>query len=234
MDIRGYLHSSLIEWEGRITPVVFTAGCNWRCPYCHGWRFVKEWESLNRITEESIIEHITKYRKWFDGIVISGGEPTLQTDLLSFLEMLNELELQVKLETNGSNPDVIEILLERKLIQCLCIDFKMIPDERLNVVAGVSVNKEAVNKTFRLAKSSTIEREYHTTLCPKFISIDVFREMSDWLECTGLWVLQQYEPDDVLCIESAGTGRYTDEELNQLEAIAKERHHNVLLRKGRM
>lgn len=236
IDIRGFLPNSLNEWEGHITAVVFTARCNWRCPYCHGWRLVTEPDALPRIDPEEIFATLEKQRKWIDGVAITGGEPTLQPGLVEFIRDLHDMEMPVKLETNGTHPEVIEQLLNENLLACLCMDYKAPLDDRLAKVTCVTEDAtaiEKVKKSFALAAASGIEREYHTTLCPAFIDETVIEEMARALEPGGLWILQQYETDEVLDVNAAGTERFDVDTLKSLEAIAKRHHKRVLLRSGK-
>lgn len=236
MDIRGLIGNSLVEWEGRICAVVFTGGCNWRCPYCHGWRFVVAPEKLEPVPEEKVFDLLRRQNKWLDGVAITGGEPTLQPGLERFIAGIKELGKQVKLETNGTNPAVLRRLLEAKLLDCLCLDYKAPLNERLAAATGTAPGAERleeVRESFRLAAASGLEREYHTTLCPAFIDAGALEEMGEELEPGGLWVLQQYELEERLSPEAAGELRYDAAELELLAAVARRRHEKVLLRKGK-
>lgn len=236
IDIRGFLRSSLIEWEGRICAVVFTARCNWRCPYCHGAVFVQEPESLQPITTEEVLAHLREREGWIDGVAVSGGEPTLQPGLPAFLRALKALTA-VKLETNGTHPEVLETLLQEGLVDCLCLDYKAPLDERLQRVTGVdagATSLEAVRRSFDLARgAASIEREVHTTLWPGLIDETILEQMARDLRMPGaLWVLQRYEPGDVLDPETAGSVSFSREELDTLAAVARRHHDRVLLRTG--
>lgn len=236
VDIRGFMSNSLLEWEGRVAAVIFTAGCNWRCPYCHGWRFVKEPEALEVIPAETIFSTLQQQKDWIDGVAITGGEPTLQPGLTELIRRLKSEGLAVKLETNGTNPGVLSLLLEEQLLDCLALDYKAPLDQRLSPVTATTeqaTGTERVRESFSLAAASGIEREYHTTLCPKFIDREILAEMGEALEPGGLWILQQYELEERLDPETAGEERYDTTELEELEQIARKHHKEVLLHKGK-
>ena len=110
INLRGLITNSFVEWEGRICAVVFTAGCNWRCPYCHGAPFVTRPEELEPVSVNAVLELIDQQGTWLDGIAISGGEPTLQPGLEDFIAAIKERDIPVKLETNGTRPEVVEEL----------------------------------------------------------------------------------------------------------------------------
>jgi len=236
IDLRGFITNSLVEWEGRVAAVVFTAHCNWRCAYCHGWRFVQEPEALKPVGPEEVFALLERQRGWIDGVAVTGGEPTLQPGLAAFLQEIKAFGVEVKLETNGTRPEVIARLLEADLVDCLALDYKAPLDARLVEVSAVGpavADVEAVRRSFALAAGSGIEREYHTTLCPRFIDLPTLEAMGQALEPGGLWVLQQYEPGDCLDGARAGSLRYDVEELERLEQAARQRHERVLLRRGR-
>lgn len=236
IDLRGFLRSSLIEWEGRVCAVVFTARCNWRCPYCHGAVFVQEPESLQPVTVAEVLAHLRARDGWIDGLAVSGGEPTLQPGLPDFLRAVKAY-VPVKLETNGTHPEVIDALLQEGLLDCLCLDYKAPLDERLPRVTGVEPGASAlaaVRQSFDLARAATsMEREVHTTLWPGLIDEAVLEEMARELRMPGaLWVLQRYEPGDVLDPEMAGVVSFSRDELDALAAVARRHHDRVLLRTG--
>lgn len=258
IDIRGLLKSSFNEWEGRISAVVFTAGCNWRCAYCHGAKLIEEPQSFPRISPEEVFAFLRERRDWTDGVVITGGEPTLQPGLVDFIREAGRI-LPVKLENNGTHPEVVQVLLEEKLLDCLCFDYKAPLDERLVALTRVSPGIAALDKvreSFEIAREvapatadagtdqllarkmgrpSGLEVEFHTTLCPAYITPDIVREMGEALNCPGaLWVLQQYETEaPMLDGKAAGGRRFTTEELDAIEAIARAAHPRVLLRRGK-
>ena len=240
IDIRGFIKNSFNEWEGRVAAVVFTAGCNWRCPYCHGVGLVKSPADFPRVEVDTVLESLKGNKGWVDDIAITGGEPTLQPGLIDFIRVLKNMGVGVKLESNGTNPDIIEQLLAENLLDCLCFDYK-VPLERETLLALTGVSEEQsglerVRRSYELSRQAEgIEREFHTTLCPEFVSRDTIVRMGRELECPeALWVLQQYE-NDVAMIDfaTAGNRRYNQQELDELEEAAKTVHQNILLRRGK-
>lgn len=234
-DLRGVIGNSLLEWEDHLSLVVIAGGCNLRCPYCHSWRYVTGLDGLERIDPEVVFRLLERQSEWIDGVVFTGGEPTLQPGLAGMIRRVREFGARVKLHTNGSRPDVVSALLADGLLDCLALDYKAPLDGEFYAEAGVS---GAVRETFGLAASAAsasgggIGREYHTTLHPRFADADILRRMGGELEPGGLWILQQYEPGDVLDPVKAGGERYGGAELDALFDVARALHQNVLLKKG--
>jgi pyruvate formate lyase activating enzyme len=215
IDIRGFIESSLIEWPGRVAAAVFVAGCNWRCPYCHGWRFLRVPHELRRFPAEEVLEALERQRGWIDGVVLSGGEPTLQPGLKAFIEEVRMREMDVKLHSNGSRPEVVRALLADGLLACLALDLKApLAPGPLARSTGGEADPEAVRASIRAGAAAGVELEFHTTLCPACLDEPALRQMADMLvsEAPGArWVWQQYNPGDVLDSGRAGADVYESE-----------------------
>lgn len=234
-DLRGFIENSLLEWENHVAAVVIAGGCNLRCPYCHSWRYVTGLADLKRLDSEAVFNLLERQRGWIDGVVFTGGEPTLQPGLADMIRRAREYGVKIKLHSNGSRPDVVEALLGEGLLDCLALDYKAPLDERMFPVAGVAEDemlRENIRKTFSLATRSGVEREYHTTLSPRFVDMGTFADMADALEPGGLWLLQQYESGDCLDPVRAGGERYDEKQLEAFAALAENRNHTVVLKKG--
>ncbi len=235
-DLRGFIENSLLEWEDHVAAVVIAGGCNLRCPYCHSWRYVTGVDGLERLDPDIVFALLTRQKGWIDGVVFTGGEPTLQPGLAAMIRRTRDCGARVKLHTNGSRPEAVKALLDEGLLDCLALDCKAPLDARFFAAAGVPETPgllEAVRESFRLAGASGIEREYHTTLNPNHVTEAVLGDMARDLAPGGLWVLQQYEKDDCLDPARAGWKRYDGDALEELAAAAKTLYGNVLLKKGR-
>jgi pyruvate formate lyase activating enzyme len=232
-DIRGFLPSCLNEWDGRIAAVIFLAGCNMRCPFCHGWRFVTGLDEMPKIDWKEVYSSLDKNDGWVDGVVISGGEPTLSPNLENLIDELRDMDLQIKLHTNGLKPEIVEHLLKVEKLNCLALDFKApLKSDRLKTATGVEVDEEIIKRSFTLAANSGIEFEFHTTLCPISMSFDEIELMGKDLKeiaPNGTWHLQQYNPEDVLDIEKAGTEKFDLREIEKLVPKLEEIYSKITL-----
>lgn len=234
-DLRGFIENSLLEWENHVSAVVIAGGCNLRCPYCHSWRYVTGLADLEKLDPGAVFALLERQRGWIDGVVFTGGEPTLQPGLADMVRRTREYGVAIKLHTNGSNPEVVKALLDESLLDCLALDYKAPLDEHWHAVAGVAENadlRENVRKTFALAAQTGIEREYHTTLSPRFVDMETFSAMTEALESGGTWLLQQYENGDCLNPAEAGRLQYDEKQLEAFAEIAKAKHNSILLKKG--
>jgi pyruvate formate lyase activating enzyme len=236
MKIIGFKESSLNEWDGHISSVIWTSGCNWRCSYCHAKQFVDMNNKLPEIKEEMIFDYIKSKSGWIDSLCVSGGEPTIQPDLIEFMQRAKSLGILIKLETNGSDPFVLETLITKKLIDCLCLDFKQLPNLKL-----LNINKQGgglfnVLQSFDVAFNhhKRLEIEFHTTLCPVFIDLPDIDEMGIFIHNVGTWILQQYDPTHAMNPDIAGDRIYDAEQLEKIMSTAKKHHKNVILKNANL
>lgn len=234
-DLRGFIENSLLEWENHVAAVAVAGGCNLRCPFCHSWRYVTGLADLERLDTGVIFDLLERQRGWIDGVVVTGGEPTLQPGLPALLRRIREYEVKTKLHSNGTRPEVLAALLEEGLVDCLALDYKAPADERLLSASGVADEGglEAARRSFALAAASGIDREYHTTLIPKYVSPETLVEMGEALEPGGVWFLQQFENGDCLDSAMAMQARYDGAALDKLEAAARARHSAVIMKRGK-
>ncbi len=184
MRIGTFLPQSLIDWPGRVSGVIFTKGCNFRCFYCHNKELVfpEIYNNTPDLNWDTIIDQLRHRFRWLDGVVITGGEPTIQPDLINYIEQLNKEKFPVKLDTNGSNPEVIEELLSKKLVAAVAMDLKTIP----NVIAYQSICQSIppikisrIRQSVNLLKNSTIEVFFRTTVITKIHTPNVVEQLKN-------------------------------------------------------
>ncbi|MDR2391562.1 MAG: anaerobic ribonucleoside-triphosphate reductase activating protein [Planctomycetota bacterium] len=235
-DLRGLIANSLLEWEDHVAAVAVAGGCNLRCPFCHSWRYVTGLADLRPLDAEELFRLLERQSGWIDGVVFTGGEPTLQPGLAGMMRRARALGARIKLHTNGSRPGVVRKLLREGLLDLLALDYKAPLDGRLAAATGLEDGgalAAAVRETFVLAAGAGVEREYHTTLVPGFVDEEAFAEMAERLDRGGLWILQQFENGDCLDRRFSGSPRYGGEALERLAARARAEGIRVLLRKGK-
>jgi pyruvate formate lyase activating enzyme len=202
MQIVGYLKTSLIEWPGKITSVIFTPGCNFRCPFCHNADLVdpRKSKKTSLISEKEILEDLRSRKKWIDAVVITGGEPTLQASLSGFLNRVKEMGFLTMVHTNGTHPEVIRNLIIRKLVNYICLDLKgdLGNYEKFTNVQFPMTN---VQRSLEAIAKSRLEYEFRTTVVPGLHDLNNLKELAKEIKeiASGAkWYLQQFQPKNCL------------------------------------
>ncbi|OAM89737.1 anaerobic ribonucleoside-triphosphate reductase activating protein [Termitidicoccus mucosus] len=171
MRIGGYVPCSLGDFPGHIAAVIFTQGCNWRCPWCHNPALVYPKNFTAPLPEADILARLATRRGRLDGAVITGGEPTLHADLPDFIRRIRALGYRIKLDTNGSRPAVVRALLAARLIDYVAMDLKA-PWPRYDEAAGVAVDIAALKETIALLRESGTPHQLRTTRWPSLTEAD--------------------------------------------------------------
>ena len=191
MAIKGFQGTSLLDFPGRVASLIFYGGCNLSCPYCHNPALVQNPQHYPDIPVSDLLSMLEQRRGFIDGVVISGGEPTLDTGLIAFLRQIKQLELQIKLDTNGLRPAVLESLLDQQLLDYVGIDIKTaLP--RYAELHHSSVDVDAVQRSVTLLKQTNVEVEFRTTCVPGLVEEDDIHAIGVLLQGEPLWVLQQF------------------------------------------
>lgn len=190
MIIGGLQRTSLSDFPGHVSAIVYTRGCNYRCPYCHNPDLIAG-EGTEALDEAGVLAFLRSRRGRLDGVVITGGEPTLQGDLESFIRRVKALGLAVKLDTNGSRPEVLARLLERGLLDYVALDVKATA-EGLQQVVGGSANGADVSRSIELLRGHPVTHEFRTTAVRSVIGRDEILAMGEQLRGQGRYVLQPF------------------------------------------
>lgn len=196
MLINGLVKTSLVDYPGHVAATLFTSGCNMHCPFCHNKDLVIKSEGLESYTESEIINFLEKRKTKLEGVCITGGEPTLQTDLIFFIEKIKHLGYKIKLDTNGLNPHIIKQLLENKFIDYIAMDIKNSPSKYSLTTGLPDINLDKIEKSINIIKSSQIKYEFRTTVIKEHHNQKDFEEIADWLSGSLKYVLQPYKNSD--------------------------------------
>ncbi len=163
--IKGFLETSFLDWKDHLSSVIFTGGCNFRCPFCHNSDLVLNQHLLVDIPEEQIFGHLRKFRKWVDKVVITGGEPTLQKGLPEFVRRLKQDGFKVKLDTNGSHPQVLRELVKAGLVDYIAMDIKG-PTGHYDRWCGTAVDRDKIEESIDFISGGQIDHEFRMTVVP--------------------------------------------------------------------
>ncbi len=196
MEISGFIKVSLQDYPGKIASVIFTQGCNWRCYYCHNKQLIPIKKGL--VNEAVVLGYLADNAQLLDGVVITGGEPTMQADLFSFIQRIRQLHLSVKLDTNGSNPGILRRLLEAELIHYVAMDIKtVLTPHSYSQITGISFDDEMIEdvvESVKIIQSSGVQHEFRTTICRRFLNTDAIRSICESIllnNSVSRYILQQ-------------------------------------------
>lgn len=220
MNIAGYLKTSLNEYPGYVSAVVFTPSCNFKCPYCHNRNLVLPDPNLKIIPTKTVLKDIKLRRHWLDAVCISGGEPTLQPKLGNFLKEIKSLELYTLLETNGSNPQVIKTLLENNLVDCVALDIKGPLTREFYSQMGGERWLNAVLETIVLLRSSgkTDNYFFRTTVVPIIHTEKILLKPAKFFKAGETWHLQNFKPQNCLDSSFLSVKPFSQEEFSNMVA----------------
>lgn len=229
LDIRGYLPSSFLDYPGKIVSVVFLPGCNFRCPFCFNVEMVKNSRKLKRIEAEEVFNHLKSRKKWLDGICITGGEPTLHKGLFDFISKIKQMGFLVKLDTNGTNPEILKKLIEDKLLDYIAMDIKA-PLEKYEKVVESKLDLKKIQESVDIIRNGGVEYEFRSTILPKLHSKEDILGIGKWLKGSKRYFLQQFRPEKTLDKEFQKEKPYSIEQLKELVEIAKPFFEKVEIR----
>ena len=218
--VKGFIKTSFVDWPGKLCAVIFFPRCNFRCPYCHNADLVLRPEALENIAWEDIVAYLERQRGWIDGVCVSGGEPTLQPKLPAVLRFLRQLGVQTKLDTNGSNPAVLEQLLQERLLDYVAMDVKTCLDEtQYRVVAGVPDMADRVKRSIRLLVGGPVDYEFRTTVVPTLHRSQDAVQLARELTGAQRLRIQNFHPSpSVLDPALRQVQPFTDDEIAGLQA----------------
>lgn len=225
MRIGGLQKLSLIDYPGKLSCIVFTVGCNLRCPYCYNPDLVNG--TCPIYPEETVFEFLENRRKLLDAVVITGGEPTLQPGLLGFSGRIKDMGLLVGLETNGTNPGVLQGLISKKLMDYVAMDIKA-PLERYTEVTRAEVDTEKIRESIGVIMDSNVEYEFRTTCYPELEEKD-FLQIFKLIEGAKKYALQQFSSEKTLADDVPEP--YPTEFLSRVRDLGKDYFHEIELRK---
>jgi len=223
MKIGGLQKVSLIDYPGLICATVFTQGCNFRCPYCHNPELVDPNLFGECLSEDGVIAFLEKRKGRIDAVSITGGEPTIQQDLIPFVKKVKNLKLCVKIDTNGSNPELLKKIIEKGLADYIAMDIKG-PLENYRLLSQSNIDKHIISTSIGLIMSSGVPYEFRTTVLKSKLREQDILEIGRLIKHANLYVLQQFIPSKILDQSYAHQAVYSHEEL---EAIGKKLQGDV-------
>lgn len=219
MKIGGLQKTTLLDYPGKVAAIVFTQGCSFRCFFCHNPELVIPEQFGAPLSEDDFFEFLKKRQGLLDGIVITGGEPTIQPDILEFMKKIKALGFLIKLDTNGSRPEVLEQALKEKLVDYLAMDIKA-PLERYKELVGVEIDAEKIKKSIGLVINSGLDYEFRSTLVPGFHTKDDVLKMAAMIKGAKKYYLQKFVFSGKIVDQGwAKRGEFADREMEEFKNI---------------
>ncbi|MBN2209313.1 MAG: anaerobic ribonucleoside-triphosphate reductase activating protein [Candidatus Coatesbacteria bacterium] len=213
-NIRGFVEVSFLDWVGAVCSIIFLPNCNFRCPYCHNAELVLHPNKLPRIPEAHVFSRLRKQKKWIEGVVVTGGEPTLSPALPDLLRSLHKYGLKVKLDTNGSRPDVLKELVKDKLIDYAVMDVKApLEQARMDAVTGIDAALNSIAESIGFVRTCGLPHQFRTTFCPKFLTFEDLDQIGEAIRGADVWTLQNFKNKNTLDSSLANVEPIDGEEL---------------------
>jgi pyruvate formate lyase activating enzyme len=222
VEIKGFLETSFVDWPGKICSVFFLPYCNMRCPYCHNHGLVLHAEQFPTLPLEDLLNRLLSFKTWVEGVCLTGGEPTLHHDLPCLARRIKEVGFMVKLDTNGSNPLLLDQLVSEGTIDFVSMDVKAPLDPgRYSQAAGLPVNLEFIRRSVQILENGGVEHEFRTTVVPGLHTEDDILRLGRELKAGSRMRLQDFNPENPMDCSLKETRPYGRERLRALERVVQ-------------
>ncbi len=219
MIIGGLQKTSVIDYPGKVSCVLFCAGCNFKCPYCHNPDLISV-ANPPFMTVDQFFDFLSQRRNFLEGVVVTGGEPSLDDNIMSLCRGIKEKGLAVKLDTNGSRPAMLQKLIEDKVVDYLAMDVKTRP-ANYTLLAGKNFDTDRIRSSIRIIKHSGLPYEFRTTCVRPFVDEAIIQKIVDLVSGAPLYVLQKCRTRRVLAPDFfADKAPFTDQELEHFQKVA--------------
>ncbi|MDP3402818.1 MAG: anaerobic ribonucleoside-triphosphate reductase activating protein [bacterium] len=220
MIFGGFEKCTLVDYPGKVACMVYTIGCNFRCPYCHNPELVDETVETT-YSEAVILDFLDTRKGLLDGVVITGGEPTMHEELPAFARRVKEKGFLVKLDTNGTNPEMLRRAIDESWVDYVAMDMKS-PLETYSQTVARAVDVEAIRESISILLASSIEYEFRTTIVKSLLSCEDLKRIGEAIRGAKCYYLQKFVPTKILNPQFRRKVTYTDEEFIEFQKIMHE------------
>lgn len=215
MKFAGWQRTTLIDFPGLISTVLFTQGCSMRCRFCHNPELVTKQERTQTFfSQDAVLAYLETRKGMIEGVIITGGEPTIQTGIIPFVKKVSQLGFAIKLDTNGYHPDKLASILATGCIQYIAMDVKA-PLAKYSHIAGLPLDTSLIQKSVQLLAQAGISYELRTTAVKPLLSLADLETIAQEIRGAPLWVIQQFRSGCTLDPSLLNQEGYRDEELQQ-------------------
>ncbi len=230
MNIAGLQKLTTSDFPGSLSCIVFTQGCNLKCPYCQNSGLIPMMQAVtsNFVSEDDFFMFLDKRKSILEGVVITGGEPLVQQDIKSFIKKIKESGYKVKLDTNGTNPLLLQSLIDENLLDYVAVDIKNDFENYARTVGLSEINTSNIEKTIQILKSSNVDYEFRTTIIKEFHTAINIQNICELIGKEPKYFIQNFEDSsNVLNHDLHG---FTIEELQEIQKIFEARFPNFKVR----
>lgn len=215
MKICGLQKTSLLDYPEHIAAILFTGGCNFNCPFCQNSELLHP-AAMPALDLETIFSFLQKRAGILEGVVITGGEPSIHPDLPDLIRRIRSLGLKIKLDTNGTNPDQLAYLLRHQLLDYIAMDVKASP-KHYKQTAGTDVSMQTIRRSIQLIMESGIPYEFRTTVVQELHTLEAFHQLGELLSGADLCYLQKFCDSDTVNVQ--GLHAFSEEDMKKAAAI---------------
>jgi len=235
MIIGGLEKLTLLDYPDHLAAIIFTQGCNFRCHFCYNPMLVlprkggdeknKKEKGFSPLSTEDLFLFLKERFGRLEGVVITGGEPTMHPDLPSFIKKIKDIGYLVKLDTNGTKPEMVSQLIKDKLIDYIAMDLKA-PIAKYEQTVGVKLDWDNIKKSVKIISESGLPYEFRTTVVPGLLAKEDFHKMGEFIKGASKWYLQKFKSDtDLVDSSYAKQKGYSSKEMEEFAVIGREYVH---------
>ncbi|NQT29862.1 MAG: anaerobic ribonucleoside-triphosphate reductase activating protein [Candidatus Saganbacteria bacterium] len=232
LEIKGFIETSFLDWDSKIVSTLYVAGCNFRCPFCHNFGLIENPASYETVLLKDIFDFLLLHKDFIDGICLTGGEPCLHKSkgLFEFLEQIKALGFLVKLDTNGTDPECLKKLIDKKLVDYFAMDIKGPIDERYAKSSRVKTDPLKIAESIKIIVKSKIPYEFRVTVVPTLLDNKDIYDIAKYLKGAQKFVLQQFVVDNCWDESFRNVKPYPKERLDEMLKLSKPFVANTVIR----
>lgn len=196
MDIYGLEKLSLVDYDGFVAATVFTGSCNFKCGFCHNSALVLDYKTLPPIAESEILRYLKKRKGILEGLCITGGEPTLNPDLPEFIKKVKDIGYSVKVDTNGTNPEMVKLLVKEGLADYFAVDIKNDRAHYAEIIGFKTFDTQKIEQTVEFLLSGQVGYEFRTTLIAEYHKAENIKRIGEWIKDADKYFMQKFKSGD--------------------------------------
>jgi pyruvate formate lyase activating enzyme len=230
LKIVGFAKTSLLDWDGKVASTIYLQGCNLRCGYCHNPDLVTTSSDLEEVPMDSIRSFIEDNKEFLDGVVITGGEPTIHKDLPQLVRTFRDLGMKVKLDTNGTNPEMLKDLIDAGMLDYVAMDLKAPLNEKYDEITGSKIDLGSIKRSIGLIMDHMPDYEFRTTVVPFFLETEDIESMAAFIGGARKYALHQFGNKNTLDQRLSVMKPYPEEKLKLMAERASLYVRKVIIR----